>query len=194
MGQDFFLGDQMQDRHIEAALGGNCEASAALSVTVGAVPWPWEGPAPEPALASKSFCRSYILIVNLLLSEMSSFSDCSLSAEGHFRYFVGSDSDWPSVCDFNVLDWNLPIISEMLLVTEEKSEKLTLEERPSFCRGKIVLYLLFQKFTKFFSAVSSELQIRDLKSVKEKVQCCNSGEIQVTGGVLSKYNLGNNAW
>lgn len=116
------------------------------------------------------------------------------SAEGHFRYFVGSDSDWPSVCDFNVLDWNLPIISEMLLVTEEKSEKLTLEERPSFCRGKIVLYLLFQKFTKFFSAVSSELQIRDLKSVKEKVQCCNSGEIQVTGGVLSKYNLGNNAW
>lgn len=78
MGQDFFLGDQMQDRHIEAALGGNSEASAALSVTVGAVPWPWEGPAPEPALASKSFCRSYILIVNLLLSEMSSFSDCSL--------------------------------------------------------------------------------------------------------------------
>lgn len=47
MGQDFFVGDQMQDRHIEAALGGNREASAAsvqpaaaLSVTVGAVPWP----------------------------------------------------------------------------------------------------------------------------------------------------------
>lgn len=28
------------------------------------------------------------------------------------------------VCDFNVLDWNLPIISKMVLVTEEKNPKL----------------------------------------------------------------------
>lgn len=50
MGQDFSLEDQMQDRHVEAAPGGSGEASAgsvqpaaALSVTVGAVPRPWEG-------------------------------------------------------------------------------------------------------------------------------------------------------
>lgn len=46
----------------------------------------------------------------------------------------------------------------------------------------------------FFPAVSPELQVRDLKIVKEKEQFCNSGEIQVTWEDLSKYNLETNVW
>lgn len=66
MGQDFFLEDQMQDRHIKAALGGNGEASAAsvqpaaaLNVTVGDVPWPWEGTSQQMLLLFLRFhCES----------------------------------------------------------------------------------------------------------------------------------------
>lgn len=34
-----------------------------------------------------------------------------------------------TISDFSILDWNLPIILKMVLVTEEKSEKLTQEKR-----------------------------------------------------------------
>lgn len=174
----------MQDRHIEAALGGNGEASAAsvqpaaaLNVTVGAVPWPWEGP------ANKCFCCSYIFVVNLLLSEASTFSNCSPSAEGHIRYFLGSDSDCSSVRNnlwFQCSGLELANYFENGLGSWRKKRKANIGEETRFCRGKIVFKLHFQKFAKLLSDVSSEVQIRDLKNVKEKEQCCNSGEYRVT--------------
>lgn len=63
-----------------------------------------------------------------------------------------------------------------------------------FAEVKLYFSYISKSLQNFFSAVSPELQVRDLKIVKEKEQFCNSGEIQVTQEELSKYNLGTNVW